>query len=92
MARSRRYPTRTSPPVAERVGTAEFRAHLAKYLRSARGGRAVVIEERGHGAYLLTRLEEPTRSTILGCMRDRTEYSSGTVVNAGETWSPRPAP
>ncbi len=71
---------------AERVGTAKFRARLASYLKQARSGRPVVIQERGRDAYVLMRLDQPP-AHVFGCMRDRTEYEEGAVVNAAEAWS-----
>jgi antitoxin (DNA-binding transcriptional repressor) of toxin-antitoxin stability system len=89
MSRSSRYTKRASGPLvfAESVGSAEFRANLAKYLKQARSGRPVIIRERGKSSFLLSRLDDDGADTVLGCMRDRTEYVRGAVVNARETWS-----
>jgi prevent-host-death family protein len=88
MTRSARakFARRHLPGPSEAVGTAEFRANLAKYLRQARTGRPVLIQERGRSAYVLSRLDEVPPSSIVGCMRERTECSSGVVVNAREQW------
>jgi hypothetical protein len=72
---------------AEHVGTTEFRGNLAKYLKQASAGRPVIIQERGRDAYILLKFEDEPPS-IFGCMRERTEYVSGTIVNAVESWSP----
>jgi prevent-host-death family protein len=77
---------------AEHVGTAEFRAHLAKYLESARSGRPVVIQERGKDAYVLVRFEEAGARRPFGCMSGRTEYAEGAIVNASEKWAPGDMP
>ena len=71
---------------SEAVGTAEFRANLAKYLRQAGAGRPVIVQERGRNAYVLTKVEDERPESILGCMRERTEYAAGEVVNAAEQW------
>lgn len=76
----------TAPARSDHVGTAEFRGNLAKYLRRVRAGGSVVIQERGRDAYLLSKFE-PRPTSIFGCMRERTEYVSGSVVNAAEAWS-----
>lgn len=80
--------TRASVAHAERVGTAEFRGNLAKYLKQASAGRPVIIQERGRSAYVLAKLDDEPRPSVFGCMSDRTEYVAGTVVNAAERWSP----
>src|SRR5215468_8536528 len=72
---------------AECVGTAEFRGNLAKYLKRAQSGRPVIIQDRGRRAYVLLKLEEAPRAPMFGCMRERTEYVRGTIVNAEESWS-----
>ena len=72
---------------AERVGTAEFRAHLAKYLERAKSGRTVIIQERGRNAYVLLRFEDGGRPPPFGCMRGRIEYTSGAVVGGSEQWA-----
>lgn len=72
---------------ADCVGTAEFRGNLAKYLKQAKLGRPVVIQERGRRAFLLTLVEEDAPRSVFGCMRARTEYMAGTIVNAAESWS-----
>lgn len=71
---------------SDTVGTAEFRANLAKYLKQASAGRPVIVQERGRDAYVLSKLEEAPPASIVGCMRERTEYTSGEVVNASERW------
>ena len=76
-----------SSATAERVGAAEFRTNLAKYLKLARSGRKVIIQQRGRNAFVLTRFEEGAPTTVLGCMRDRTQCAEGAVINARETWS-----
>lgn len=74
---------------AEHVGAAEFRGNLAKYLRQAESGRPVIIQGRGRSAYVLLKLEEEeVPASVFGCMRGRTEYTAGTVVNSTEDWSP----
>jgi prevent-host-death family protein len=78
---------RISASHAARVGTAEFRGNLAKYLQQAKAGTPVVIRERGRSAYVLVKLEESPSASVFGCMRDRTGYTPGTVVNADEDWS-----
>ncbi len=83
---------RISTSHAERVGTAEFRGNLAKYLKQAKAGRPVIIQERGRGAYLLLKFEEEASRPAFGCMRDLTEYVGGTVVNADESWLPGAMP
>lgn len=77
--------------VAESVGVAELRANLAKYLKLAASGRAVIVRERGRPAFVLTRYQEPDEG-IFGCMKDRIRYTEGTVLNANETWSPGDMP
>lgn len=72
---------------AERVGTAEFRTNMAKYFRLAKSGRQVIILQHGRSAYLLTGIEEAAPRSVLGCLRDRTLYVAGAVVNAKETWA-----
>ena len=69
-----------------RVGTAEFRTNLAKYLRLAETGHRVVILQRGKGACVLSRFDGNAPAPVLGCMQDRTEMAAGAVVNAGEAW------
>lgn len=76
---------------SESVGTAEFRAKLAKYFQQANAGRPVIIRERARSAYVLSRLEEVPPPSIVGCMRERTELS-GDVVNANEPWRPGDLP
>lgn len=83
---TRAKPTRRRAGHSEAVGTAEFRANLAKYLKQARTGRPVLVQERGRSAYVLSSLEDEPPSSIVGCMRERTEYFTGAVVNAGEQW------
>jgi antitoxin (DNA-binding transcriptional repressor) of toxin-antitoxin stability system len=68
------------------VGTAEFRTNLAKYLKLARAGQNVVILQRGRIAFVLSRFEEAAPLPVLGCLRDRTEYVQGAVLNAKESW------
>lgn len=70
----------------EAVGTAEFRANLAKYLKEASAGRPVIVQERGRPAYVLSKLEAEAPTSIVGCMRERTEYVAGAVVSAAERW------
>lgn len=77
---------------AEHVGAAEFRGNLAKYLRQAQSGRPVIIQERGRSAYVLLKLEEDVPASVFGCMRERTEYTAGTVVHSTEDWSPGAIP
>lgn len=77
---------------AVRVGAAEFRGNLAKYLRQAESGRAVIIEGRDRSAYVLLKLEEDVSASVFGCMRDRTEYTAGTVFRSAEEWSPGSIP
>jgi prevent-host-death family protein len=82
-------PKRTPRPSvahAERVGVAEFRGNLAKYLKQASAGRPVIIQERGRGACVLLALEDEPAPSIFGCMKDRTAYVCGAVVNAAERW------
>jgi hypothetical protein len=76
---------------AVRVGAAEFRGNLAKYLNQAESGRAV-IEGRNRSACVLLKLEEDVSASVFGCMRDRTEYSAGTVFRSAEEWSPGAIP
>jgi prevent-host-death family protein len=80
--------TRSSktPSTVERVGAAEFRTNLAKYLKLARSGRQVIIQQWGRNAFVLTRLEEGAPTTVFGCMRDRTQCAEDAVVGARETW------
>jgi prevent-host-death family protein len=77
---------------AERVGTAEFRGNLAKYLKQARAGRPVIIQERGRDAYVLVKLEDEGAAQPFGCLAARTEYTSGVVLNAEESWRPGAVP
>lgn len=77
---------------AERVGTAEFRGNLATYLKQAKSGRPVIIQERGRSAYVLLKFEEGASTSAFGCMRERTRYMPGAVVNAAEPWSPGAMP
>jgi prevent-host-death family protein len=83
---------RTAAAHAEHVGTAEFRARLAKYLARARAGRPIVIQERGRDTYVLLRLEPAGAPDAYGCMRGRIEYAGGAVVNASEAWTPGDVP
>lgn len=84
---------RVSTSHAQRVGAAEFRGNLAKYLKQAKSGTPVIIQERGRSAYVLLKFEEEGAATsAFGCMRERTEYTTGTVVNAAEPWSPGALP
>jgi antitoxin (DNA-binding transcriptional repressor) of toxin-antitoxin stability system len=69
------------------VGAAEFRGNLAKYLKQARSGVPVIIQERGRSAYMLLKFEEEATASAFGCMRQRTEYTTGDVVNADEPWA-----
>ncbi len=71
---------------AERVGASEFRANLAKYLKLAKAGTTVIIQERGRNAYVLVGAEDDAQPDGFGCMRDRTEYVPGAVVGARESW------
>jgi len=73
---------------AERVGTAELRGNLAKHLRAVGAGRALVIQDRGRDAYLLSKLADESPPSVFGCMRDRTDHGAAAVVNAAEPWSP----
>lgn len=73
---------------APRVGVAEFRGNLAKYLKQAKAGTPVIIQERGRSAYVLLKFEEGAKASAFGCMRERTQYGAGAVVNAGESWPP----
>ena len=91
-ARSRPRISRISAAHAERVGSAEFRGNLAKYLKQAKSGRPVIIEERGRSVYVLLRFEESESASVFGCMRERTEYVAGAIVNATERWSPGTLP
>ena len=84
-ARSRpKAPVATSR--ARRVGVAEFRGNLARYLKQAGSGTPVVIQERGASKYVLVRFDEDAPPPIFGCMRERTAYTKGAVVNAPEPW------
>lgn len=78
---------RVSTARADRVGTAEFRRNLAKYLGQARAGRPVTIVARSGDAFVLVRADVDAPRSIVGCMRDRTSYLSGSVVGATEPWS-----
>lgn len=80
-------PAPSSLERADRVGTAEFRGNLAKYLKQVSAGRPVVIQERGRSAFVLLKLEEEPLPSVFGCMRHRTEIAAGAVVNAAERWS-----
>lgn len=71
---------------AQRVGTSELRGNLAKYLKLAKAGTTVIIQERGRNAYVLLRMEDEAVPDAFGCMRDRTEYVPGAVVGAVEPW------
>lgn len=83
---------RISTSHAERVGAAEFRGNLAKYLKQAKSGRPVIIQERGRSAYVLLKFEEEASMLAFGCMRERTEYTAGAIVNADEPWAPGAMP
>lgn len=87
-----RSKARISTSHADRVGTAEFRGNLAKYLKQAESGRPIIIQEHGRSAYVLLKFEEGASTSAFGCMRERTEYASGAVVNADEPWSPGDMP
>lgn len=76
----------------ERVGTAELRGNLAKYLRTVESGHPLIIQDRGRDAYLLSKLASGAAPSIFGCMRDRTDHVPGSVTNAGESWSPGAMP
>jgi len=78
--------TKKNTTRARRVGVAELRGNLATYLRAAKAGQPILIQERGRSAYVLTRFEEEPLPSVFGCMRDRTDYVAGAVVNAGEEW------
>lgn len=84
-ARSRAKP-KVATSRARRVGVAEFRGNLAKYLAQAGSGTPVVIQERGTSKYVLLRFDEAAPPPIFGCMRERTAYAKGAVVNAAEPW------
>lgn len=71
---------------AERVGIAELRGNLAKYLKQAKAGRVVIIQERGRSAYVLASFAAAAPASVLGCMRSRTEYTSGALIGATEDW------
>ena len=71
---------------ARRVGVAEFRGNLARYLKQAESGTPVVIQDRGASKYVLLRFDEAAPPPIFGCMRERTAYAKGAVVNAAEPW------
>jgi prevent-host-death family protein len=77
---------RVSSSRATHVGTAELRGNLAKYLRQAKAGTPIIIKERGRSAYVLLRFEDAAEPAAFGCMRARTEYAAGAVVNASEAW------
>jgi prevent-host-death family protein len=85
--------TTRKPPshAAESVGIADLRANLAKYLKLAAMGRPVIVRERGRAAYVLTRYQEQ-EDEVFGCMRERTQYTEGTVLNADESWPPGAMP
>jgi len=85
--KSEHNPANLSLAHATRVGSAELRANLAKYLKLVKGGRPLIVQERGKSAYVLLKYEEQPPESVLGCLRDRTEYVRGTVVNAKEAWS-----
>ena len=74
------------------VGTAEFRRQLAAYLKLARAGQEVVIQERGHDAYLLVRLAASPPPSVFGGMRDDTDYDPDVILNAEESWEPGSLP
>ncbi len=76
---------------AARVGVRAFRGNLAKYLKEAKAGRPIIVQERGRSAYVLLKFEEAPMPAF-GCMRERTEYSAGAVVNADEPWPPGKMP
>ncbi len=84
-ARSHAKP-RVATSRAHRVGVAEFRGNLAKYLQQAEAGTPVVIQDRGASKYVLLRFDEDAPLPIFGCMRERTAYAKGAVVNATEPW------
>jgi antitoxin (DNA-binding transcriptional repressor) of toxin-antitoxin stability system len=71
------------------VGVTEFRGNLAKYLKRAKAGRAVVVLERGEQMYVLQRIEPMAQHSVFGCMRERTQTSGAqdAVVGASEDWS-----
>ncbi len=71
---------------AERVGITELRGNLAKYLKQAKAGRVVIIQERGRSAYVLASFAAAAPASVLGCMRSRTEYTSGATLGATEDW------
>lgn len=71
---------------ADHVGTTDLRANLAKYLRRVKAGRIVIVQERGEDAYVITKVE-PKRRSGRGCMRDRTTYVEGAILNADEDWT-----
>ena len=92
MRRAPKPTTHISTSHAERVGTAEFRGNLAKYLKQAKSGTPVIIQGRGRVAYLLLKFEGEASPSAFGCMRERTRYMPGAVVNAAEPWSPGAMP
>lgn len=87
-----RSKARTSKSHAARVGATEFRGNLAKFLKQAKSGRPVIIQERGRSEYVLLKFEEGASPSVFGCMRERTGYTPGAVVNADEPWAPGDLP
>lgn len=81
-----------SPAHARSVGASELRGNLAKYLKLAKAGTTVIIQERGRNAYVLLRFEDDAERPAFGCLRERTEYVSGAVVSAREDWRPGELP
>ena len=77
--------------VGESVGIAELRANLAKYLKQASAGRPIIVRERGRPTWILTRYQE-RQEDVFGCMKERTRYEQGTVLNADESWLPGKMP
>ncbi|MGH7283403.1 MAG: hypothetical protein ACRELY_17890 [Polyangiaceae bacterium] len=78
---------RTQRSKAEHVGTADFRANLAKYLRRVKLGRVLVVQERGKDSFMISKIE-PLADSGRGCMKDRTTYEPGAILNAEEDWTP----
>jgi prevent-host-death family protein len=85
--RARTHATpRPSTARASRVGVAELRGNLARYLKQADAGTPIVIQVHGASKYVLLRFDEAAPPPIFGCLRERTAHAKGAVVNATEQW------
>lgn len=72
---------------AERVGTTELRGNLAKYLKKAKAGSPIIVQERGVDTYVLQAYQPEAAPSVFGGLRERTRYHADAVPNATEAWT-----